>query len=146
MGYKYLISYAPSGRAQCKSCGKLIKQDSLRISRESGPIAHFGGDAGIIQHYHYKHAFDAMLKSRCTTNTIMSTSNLKGFSGLLEKDKKAVQKEVDKFSQKWKKRCPSVARSASKKRSARKSTRKSTRIASRKRLSSRRRRSSGRRH
>jgi hypothetical protein len=119
MGYQYSVSYAPSGRAQCRACGRLIKQDSLRISRESGPVAHFG-DAGITNHFHYKHAFDAMSKGRCTSNVVQSSKNLKGFAGLLPKDKKSIETEVRKFSVKWKKRCPHVAKSAS-----RKSTRKS---------------------
>lgn len=119
MGYQYSVSYAPSGRAQCRACGRLIKQDSLRISRESGPVAHFG-DAGITNHFHYKHAFDAMSKGRCTTNVVQSSKNLKGFAGLLPKDKKSIEKEIRKFSVNWRKRCPRVAKSAS-----RKSTRKS---------------------
>ena len=134
MGYKYSVSYAPSGRAQCKKCGKLIKQDSLRISRESGPVAHFG-DAGIVNHFHYKHAFEAMGKGRCTTNVVQSANSLKGFPGLLLKDKKSVEKEVKKFSNKWKKRCSRAAGAS------RKSTRKSkskARSTSRKRHSRRR--------
>ena len=132
-GYKYHVSYAPSGRAQCRKCGKLIAQDSLRISRESGPIEHFGGDAGIINHYHYKHAFDAMEKGRCTSKVVLSKGSLRGFPSLSAKDKKSVEAQIRKFSTKWKKKCSvkktkkgrvSKKRRSSRKRSSRRSSRR----------------------
>jgi hypothetical protein len=134
MGYKYSVSYAPSGRAQCRKCGQMIKQDSLRISRESGPVEHFG-DAGIVNHFHFKHAFDAMEKGRCTSSVPSSPSSFKGFNGLLAKDKKRLTSEVKKFSGKWSKKCSGKMRKSTKKQSLKK-----TKSLSRKRRSSHKRR------
>lgn len=136
MGYKYSVSYAPTGRAQCRFCGKLIKQDALRITRESGPIEHFGGDAGITNHFHFKHAFDAMKRGRCTSKIVTSTNILKGFSGLLDKDKKSIQKELSKFNKQWDKKCSGKMKASGSKKSSRKNSRKLR--SSRKRRSNRR--------
>ena|SRR6478609_2440614 len=138
MGYTYSVSYAPTGRAQCRFCAKLIKQDSLRITRESGPIEHFGGDAGITNHFHYKHAFDAMKKGRCTSKIISSPSILKGFNGLLQKDKNAIKKEITKFANQWDKKCSGKVRAVSSKKKSRlrlSSKRRRSRTRSRRRKS-----------
>ncbi len=106
MSYQYNISYAPTNRATCKFCGKKIEKGSLRISRESGPIFAFGGDANLIQHYHWRHAFKVMEKSRCTSN-VMSPGNMKIYSTLTESDKKMLTKEREKFTKFWKNKCRS---------------------------------------
>ena len=103
-GYKYSVQYAPTGRATCKFCGKLIKQGSLRVSRETGPIAAFGGDASLVQHYHWKHAFEVMKKLRCTSN-IMSSKNTEIYSTLNNSDQKALVKELLKIKKFWKNKC-----------------------------------------
>ena|SRR6478609_2060337 len=124
MGYKYTVGYAPSGRAQCRKCGRPIKLGSLRISRESDAIAHFG-DHGIVNHFHWRHAFDTMKRSNCTTNVVLSSGNLKGFNKISPGDQKAIVKEIGKFSKKRSGRCGLSKRSRRK--SSRKSRRKSRR-------------------
>lgn len=104
MGYSYKVSYAPSDRAKCSGCSRKIKKDSLRISRESGPIKQFG-DHSITQHFHYNHIFDKMKNSKCTTNVLLGTNKLNGYSSIKDSDKKSIKKQVKRFSEQWRKKC-----------------------------------------
>ncbi len=104
MVYKYTISYAPTGRARCKGCGKIITRGTLRISRDSGPIAQFN-DHSIVNHFHLKHAFDTMQRGLCTSKVVLARQDLHGLKSLKHQDRIKVERQITTFSRKRKSRC-----------------------------------------
>ena len=120
MPYKYTLNYSPSSKAMCKICGQKIQQGSLRITRESDPIAAFN-DHGVTNHFHLQHAFTAMKRGFCTSRVITSPKSIKGFNDILPKDQKRVLTEIKKFQREWNGKCPNNPRSASQSRSKSKS-------------------------
>lgn len=104
MGYKYTVGYAPTGRALCRGCGKKIAKGALRISRDSGPIAQFN-DHSIVNHFHSKHAFDAMQRGLCTSKVVLKQRDLIGVNSLTPEDRTKVVRHITTFSRKRRSRC-----------------------------------------
>jgi hypothetical protein len=105
-GYRYSVDHAPTGKATCRGCKKGIAKGALRIGRSTpNPFDSESGSSDYTQYFHGTHAFDAMLKSRCTSKVVLSTSSLNGFSSLGAAEQKLVRSKVAAFSKKWSEKC-----------------------------------------
>lgn len=60
----FTISIAPSGRAKCRGCKKLIERFSMRVSKLITNGGHDGDDTS--HHYHYDHGLLAAIATHCT--------------------------------------------------------------------------------
>ena len=124
---KFRISYAPSGRAKCKFCGKFIEKGSLRITKVvPNPFDAEHGFGDYDMNFHPQHFFQQQLKARKTTKVPISVKDFTGFKKLKQEDQKYIRKLLAKFlaerkiknnsKRKSKKRTRSTRKSKSKKR------------------------------
>lgn len=64
---RFTTSIAPTSRAKCRGCKSVIKEGSIRVSRDVP--TNFTGDTGkIIHHYHFAHGMHAATRVRCASN------------------------------------------------------------------------------
>jgi hypothetical protein len=101
---EFLVSYAPTGRAKCKKCKQLIKDGSLRVSREI-PNDWTGDKGSATSHYHLAHGMQAIAAVRCTSLPTGSLPLLRKHASLSEKDAQQVDKMFDKAMKAYHKKC-----------------------------------------
>jgi hypothetical protein len=105
-GYRYSVSYAPTGRATCAHCKKRIAQGAVRIGRSvPSPFDAEWGATDYVKYFHASHAFDTMLKSRCASKVVLSPKTLVGIKSLSQKDKKRVEQAIATFAKRWHAKC-----------------------------------------
>ena len=105
-GYRYSIGYAPTGAATCAGCKAKIAKGSLRIGRSvPNPFDAEGGTSDYTKFMHPNHAFDVMLRSRCSSNVPGSTRDLAGFASVAPADKRRVAAYLADFRKAWTTKC-----------------------------------------
>jgi len=100
--FLYQINYASTSRATCRFCKKKINKGELRVTRfdENNPF----GDGDLIHHFHADHAFDAFIKSRCSSAPII-WEKLNGTKNVLPKDLEYIYHKIKEFNVKWENKC-----------------------------------------
>ena len=90
--------YAPSGKAKCKFCKKIIAKGSLKLMKLTpNPWDAEGGFNNLELNYHPDHFFQQMLKARKKTKVPISITDFIGFKKLKRKDQNIVKRLLKKF-------------------------------------------------
>jgi hypothetical protein len=111
-GYRYHVSYAPTGRATCAACKKAIAQGAVRVGRSMpNPFDAEGGASDYTKFFHLPHAFEAMARSRCASKVVLTPGALKGIDRLSPSDQKKVRDAIAAFAKRWRAKCPEGGRS-----------------------------------
>lgn len=105
-GYRYSVGYAPTGAATCVGCKTKIAKGALRVGRSMpSPFDAEGGVADYTKFMHAEHAFDVMLRSRCTSKVPASLKDFGGFDALAAADKKRIEGKLRTFVKAWAAKC-----------------------------------------
>lgn len=105
-GYTYGVGYAPSGQAKCRGCKAKIAKGTLRVTRcAPSPFDCEGGFAKIQNHFHPEHAFEAFMRSKCSSHVPLKTGDLEGMAALTPADRKRVSQAVQQFAKAYRAKC-----------------------------------------
>lgn len=117
------VSYAPTGRAKCRTCGEKIPKRSVRVTRyvsitpSGGPptCAAGTGLCALPLRYHLEHGLEAADKVRCgrrSGEAYDAPPELHGTESLDPVDRREVESRFKKIQRAWTKRCASVSHRA----------------------------------
>lgn len=112
-GYRYTVGYAPTGAATCRACGDKIAKGGVRIGRSTpNPFDAEGGASDYTQYFHADHAFDAIMRSKCTSRVPLTASDIAGVADLKPADRKRVQTKLVTFARAWGDKCAAAKKKA----------------------------------
>ena len=110
------VSYAPTGRAKCRTCGEKITKRSVRVTRyvsitpaEGAPTCSAStGLCALPLRYHLEHGMEAADKVRCgrrSGQAYDAPPELHGVESLDPADRRKVEARFEKIQRAWSKRC-----------------------------------------
>lgn len=106
-GYRYSVSYAPTGAATCIGCKQKIAKGDLRVGRSSpNPFDAESGATDYTKFMHADHAFGVFQRSKCASAVPLRVTDLVGFEDLAPKDKARMRTALAAFVAERKKACP----------------------------------------
>ena len=100
-GYRYDVSYAPTGRATCGACKTKIDKGRVRIGRSTpSPFDAEGGVTDLTKYFHATPAcaFAVFARSKPQTRVPTKPADLKGLGALAPKDRATVTGHVVRFA------------------------------------------------